>query len=175
MLDTVTYGVNKHLRASTPEPLHNTVRYNMVLDITRITVGPQIAIIITYVFYSRYNTVWIANTEIGLDSNNSVIKRLWCNFKLKSYQTHQRIYNYSIYLQVLIKTKRAVLRTRSNMCFFLALKGKWNLAVSTTYLIPPAYWNTNRFTEVNICKVLNEVNICIINHYLLSMAKLKTL
>ena len=24
-------------------------------------------------------TVWIANTEIGLDSNNSVIKRLWCS------------------------------------------------------------------------------------------------
>ena len=31
-----------------------------------------------YTFYSRYNTVWIANTEIGLDPNNSVIKRLWC-------------------------------------------------------------------------------------------------
>ena len=44
---------------------------------------------------------------------------------------------------------------------------KRNLAVSTTYLIPPAYWNTNRFTEVNICKVFNEVNICTINHYLL--------
>ena len=23
--------------------------------------------------------VWIANTEIGLDPNNSVIKRLWCS------------------------------------------------------------------------------------------------
>ena len=23
-------------------------------------------------------TVWIANTEIGLDPNKSVIKRLWC-------------------------------------------------------------------------------------------------
>ena len=44
---------------------------------------------------------------------------------------------------------------------------KWNLAVSTTYLIPPAYWNTNKLTEVNICKVLNEVNIYAINHYLL--------
>ena len=31
-----------------------------------------------YTFYSRYNTVWIANTEIGLDPNNSVIKRFWC-------------------------------------------------------------------------------------------------
>ena len=31
-----------------------------------------------YTFYSCYNTVWIADTEIGLDPNNSVIKRLWC-------------------------------------------------------------------------------------------------
>ena len=29
-------------------------------------------------FYSHYDTDWIANTEIGLDPNNSVIKRLWC-------------------------------------------------------------------------------------------------
>ena len=28
--------------------------------------------------YSRYNTDWIANTEIVLDHNNSVIKRLRC-------------------------------------------------------------------------------------------------
>ena len=68
---------------NTPEPLYNTVRYNTVLDITRIRVGSQIAILdtffcITYAFYSQYNTVWIANTEIGLDSNSSVIKRLWC-------------------------------------------------------------------------------------------------
>ena len=33
---------------------------------------------ITYEFYSPYNMVWIANTEISLDPNNSVIKRLWC-------------------------------------------------------------------------------------------------
>ena len=33
---------------------------------------------ITYAFYSQYNTVWIANMEIGLDPENSVIKRLWC-------------------------------------------------------------------------------------------------
>ena len=31
---------------------------------------------ITYAFYSRYNTVWRANTEIGLDPKNGVIKRL---------------------------------------------------------------------------------------------------
>ena len=30
--------------------------------------------------YSRYNTDWITNTEIVLDSINSVIKRLRCNF-----------------------------------------------------------------------------------------------
>ena len=34
--------------------------------------------IYNYTFYSRYNTVCIANTEIGLDLNRSVIKRLWC-------------------------------------------------------------------------------------------------
>ena len=67
----------------TPEPLYNTVRYNTVLDITRIRTGPQMAIkdsftCITYAFYSQYNTVWITNTEIGLDPENSVIKRLWC-------------------------------------------------------------------------------------------------
>ena len=32
----------------------------------------------SYIFYSHYNMDWIANTEIGLDSNNSVIKRLRC-------------------------------------------------------------------------------------------------
>ena len=61
------------------------VRYNMVLDITRIRVGPKMAIFdsfsyITYTFYSQYNKDWIANTEIGLDPKNSVIKRLWCMF-----------------------------------------------------------------------------------------------
>ena len=34
-----------------------------------------------YVFYSHYNTDWIANTEIGLDPNNSVMKRFCCIFK----------------------------------------------------------------------------------------------
>ena len=33
---------------------------------------------IPYAFYSRYSTVWLANMEIGLDPNNSIIKRLWC-------------------------------------------------------------------------------------------------
>ena len=65
--------------------LYNTVHYNTVLDITRIRVGPQIAIsdffsYIIYAFYCQYNTDWIANMEIGLDPNNSVIKRLWCTF-----------------------------------------------------------------------------------------------
>ena len=51
---------------------------------------------IIYAFYSHYNTVWIANTEIGLDPNDSVKKRLWCirkysadycnNLKLCSFQ-----------------------------------------------------------------------------------------
>ena len=67
----------------TPEPLYNTVRYSTVLDITRSSAGLQMAIedkfsYITYSFYSQYNTVWIANMQIGLDANNSVTKRLWC-------------------------------------------------------------------------------------------------
>ena len=33
---------------------------------------------ITYAFYSQYNMVWISNTEIVLDPNNSVVKRLAC-------------------------------------------------------------------------------------------------
>ena len=52
----------------------------MILDITRIRVGPQMGILklfffsyITYAVYSRYNTVWIANTDIGMASKNSVI------------------------------------------------------------------------------------------------------
>ena len=32
----------------------------------------------TCTFYSHYNTDWIANSIIGLDPNNSVVKRLWC-------------------------------------------------------------------------------------------------
>ena len=31
-----------------------------------------------YMFYSRHNTDWIANTENVLDPNNSAIKRLRC-------------------------------------------------------------------------------------------------
>ena len=34
-----------------------------------------------YTFYSLNNTDWIANTDIGLGPNNSVIKRLWCILK----------------------------------------------------------------------------------------------
>ena len=49
----------------------------MVLDITLITVGPQLDIFaICLYIYTRYNTDWIANTEIGLDPSNSLIKRL---------------------------------------------------------------------------------------------------
>ena len=70
-------------KQNTPEPLYNTVRYNTVLDITRLKFGPQLAILdsisyINYALYSRHNTVLIANIEIDMDSNNRVIKRLWC-------------------------------------------------------------------------------------------------
>ena len=80
---------------NTPEPLYNTVRYYTVLDITRIGTGPPMAIkdsfsYITYAYYSQYNTVWIANMEIGLDPKYSVIKRLWCIIMLN---IHVYIYN----------------------------------------------------------------------------------
>ena len=35
-----------------------------------------------YTFYFRNNTGWIANKEIDLDPNNSVINWLWCICKL---------------------------------------------------------------------------------------------
>ena len=71
-----------HKIHNTPQPLYNTVHYNTVLDITRISIGPLYYIFLhNYTFYSRYNTIWIANMEIGLDPNNSVIKRLWCMYK----------------------------------------------------------------------------------------------
>ena len=57
------------------------VHYNTVLDTTQLSGEPQSAIsdkfsYIIYTFYSHYNTVWITNTEIALNPNNSVIKRL---------------------------------------------------------------------------------------------------
>ena len=76
----------------TPQPLYYTVRYNTVLDITRVNAGPQMVIkklilLYNYTFYSRYNTDWIANTEIGLDPNKSVIKRLWCTYRVDVVKT----------------------------------------------------------------------------------------
>ena len=78
----------KTVYLSTPGPRNNMLLYITVLDITLITVGLQLLIsnyfclflLYFYTFYSRYNTVWIANTEIGLDPNNSVIKRLWLHY-----------------------------------------------------------------------------------------------
>ena len=67
---------------NTPGPLYNMLHYNTIFDITLITVGPQLVILdyfcYVYTFYSHYTTACIANTEIGLEPNNSVIKRLWC-------------------------------------------------------------------------------------------------
>ena len=47
------------------------------------TIGPLV--LFNYTFYSRYNMEWIAtcNTEIGLDPNNNVIKRLWCSINVQ--------------------------------------------------------------------------------------------
>ena len=62
----------------TPGPLCNMFHYKMVLDISWLIAGPQMVLLYIYTFYSRYNTDWIANTDIGLDPNNSVIKKLRC-------------------------------------------------------------------------------------------------
>ena len=56
------------------------VRYNTFFDITGVIAGPHWSFktdfAINYTFDSCYNMDWIANMEIGLDPNNSVIKRL---------------------------------------------------------------------------------------------------
>ena len=63
----------------TPGPLYNTIHYNMVLDITLISVGSQLhyfCYMYMFIHFTRYNTDWIANMETGLEPSNSVIKRL---------------------------------------------------------------------------------------------------
>ena len=64
-------------RNITPRLFCNMVRYSTVLDITQTMNG--LILLYIYIFYSRYNTNWIANTEIVLDPNNNVIKRLRCS------------------------------------------------------------------------------------------------
>ena len=58
-------------------PLHHGFGYTTGHCLTPV----WLFLLYVYTFYSRYNTDWIANTEIGLDPNNSVIKRLWCTTK----------------------------------------------------------------------------------------------
>ena len=65
----------------TPGPLYNTVRliqhgFGYNTDHSWTPYG--IILLYIYIFYSCYNTDWIANMEIVLDPNNSVIKRLRC-------------------------------------------------------------------------------------------------
>ena len=43
----------------TPQPLYNTVRYNTVLDITRISVGPQMVIFALFSFITIHFTLVI--------------------------------------------------------------------------------------------------------------------
>ena len=56
----------------------------------------------------------------------------------------------------------------------MKLDSKYDL-LDTPTPHPLSCWYTNRFTEVNICKMLNEVNICTINHYLLDAVVCKWL
>ena len=44
----------------------------------------RLILLYNYTFYSRHNTEWIANTEIVLDPNNSIVKRLWCSYCINS-------------------------------------------------------------------------------------------
>ena len=52
------------------------VCYNAVLDITRTWLFKIPFPVLSMHFTPHYNTVWIANKEIGLDLDSSVIKRL---------------------------------------------------------------------------------------------------
>ena len=68
----------------TPGTHYNMLHYTMVLDITLIIVGCQI-VMLDFFFFFCYMSIhfthvitWIANKELVLDPNNSVIKRLWC-------------------------------------------------------------------------------------------------
>ena len=75
--------IKKKKTISTPGPLYNTVRHSTVLDITDHSWIPNGHILLyLYIFYSCYNTDWIANMKNVLDPNNSVIKRLWCTFQM---------------------------------------------------------------------------------------------
>ena len=47
----------------TPQPLYNTVRYNTVLDITRISVGPQLVILDLFSYIIIHFTLVI--TRVG--------------------------------------------------------------------------------------------------------------
>ena len=58
-----------------PQSLYDMVHYNMVLDITRISAGPQMVIQDRVFYIAIQFTLNIANME----PNNSVKKRLRCN------------------------------------------------------------------------------------------------
>lgn len=66
----------------TPISFYYMFRYNamsdMFLDVTLISVGPQ-SVMKDFFCYIPTFYFTITNTEIGLDPNNSVIKRLYCN------------------------------------------------------------------------------------------------
>ena len=68
---------------------------------------------------------WLANTEIGLDSHNSVIKRLWCiGFDLRLKVHHRGINNLGSLLNcafvVRIGVNRFYIHDFSNNIIFVA-------------------------------------------------------
>ena len=50
---------SRHLIEYTPQPLYNTFRYNTVLDITQISVGPQMVIFDLFSFITIHFTLVI--------------------------------------------------------------------------------------------------------------------
>ena len=123
-------------------PLYNTVYYKKVLDITLIFVGPQLdCFCYVYTFHSHYNTVWIANMEIGLDPSNCVINRLRCTCISVLSSAPARSF---------FKASSCLCRSRT--CFFLA--SSWSFLnfssswISTNYkslhMRKPTIWVPTR-------------------------------
>ena len=55
---------------------NSSILSNLLQDVVRslLSAGG----LISYAIYSRFNPVWIANADIKMDPQNSVIKTLWC-------------------------------------------------------------------------------------------------
>ena len=77
-----------------------------------------------YTFHSHYNTEWIANTGIGLDTNNCVIKRLRCTSYFQVLLSH---------VKYPVIPKRVTIGKRLAQCLHPALPGGVHLKALETY------------------------------------------